>query len=144
MTALLYSLWTLLLIGLVTGLFSQLAKLSLDALIQRDIADDVRARVFSWSETILQGFWVLGGALGIAIPLEPALGFSIITVVVLGAVLVALRSRRLGTVRMRPAADGNGPASLVRPDPTRCGSGERPTTGHRAACRDVGTGPAEG
>jgi hypothetical protein len=103
-TALLYSLWTLLLIGLVTGLFSQLAKLSLDALIQRDIADDVRARVFSWSETILQGFWVLGGAVGIAIPLEPALGFAVITAIVIGAVLVALRSRRLGTVRMpRPA-----------------------------------------
>ena len=109
-TALLYSLWTLLLIGLVTGLFSQLAKLSLDALIQRDIADDVRARVFSWSETILQGFWVLGGAVGIAIPLEPALGFAVITAIVIGAVLVALRSRRLGTVRMpRPADTPPGP-----------------------------------
>ena len=104
-TALLYSLWTLLLIGLVTGLFSQLAKLSLDALIQRDIADDVRARIFSWSETILQGFWVLGGAVGIAIPLEPALGFAVITAIVIGAVLVALRSRRLGTVRMPRPAD---------------------------------------
>ncbi|HET6967932.1 MAG TPA: MFS transporter, partial [Ornithinibacter sp.] len=59
LTALFYSVWTLVLLGLVTGLFGQLGKLCLDALIQRDIADDVRARVFSWSETILQGFWVV-------------------------------------------------------------------------------------
>ena len=104
-TALLYSLWTLLLLGLVTGLFGQLAKLSLDALIQRDIADDVRARVFSWSETILQACWVIGGSIGIAIPLEPVLGFLVITSLVLGAVLVALRSRRLGSVRMPRPAD---------------------------------------
>ena len=108
-TALLYSLWTLLLLGLVTGLFGQLAKLSLDACIQRDIAEDVRARVFSWSETILQACWVIGGAIGIAIPLEPVLGFLVITVVVAGAVLVALRSRRVGSVRMpRPAGSPPG------------------------------------
>jgi MFS family permease len=108
-TALLYSVWTLVLLGLVTGLYGQLAKLSLDALIQRDIPEDVRARVFSWSETILQGFWVIGGAIGIAIPLEPVLGFLVITVVVVGAVLVALRSRRLGSVRM-PHPAGAPPA----------------------------------
>ena len=97
LTAVLYSVWTLVLLGLVTGLFGQLAKLCLDALIQRDIPDDVRARVFSWSETILQGFWVAGGAIGIAIPLQPVLGFALVTVVVVGSVLVALRSRRVGT-----------------------------------------------
>ena len=97
LTAVFYSVWTLVLLGLVTGLFGQLAKLCLDALIQRDIADDVRARVFSWSETILQGFWVAGGAIGIAIPLQPVLGFALVTVVVVASVLVALRSRRVGT-----------------------------------------------
>ena len=97
LTALLYSVWTLVLLGLVTGLFGQLAKLCLDALIQRDITDAVRARVFSWSETILQGFWVAGGAIGIAIPLQPALGFGLVTAVIVGSLLVALRSRRVGT-----------------------------------------------
>jgi hypothetical protein len=97
LTAVFYSVWTLVLLGLVTGLFGQLAKLCLDALIQRDIADDVRARVFSWSETILQGFWVTGGAIGIAIPLQPVLGFALVTVVVVASLLVALRSRRVGT-----------------------------------------------
>ena len=64
--------------------------------IQRDVAEMVRARVFSWSETILQGFWVLGGTIGILVPLEPRLGFSVIFVVVLAAGAVALRSRSTG------------------------------------------------
>ncbi|MBM6401736.1 MFS transporter [Phycicoccus sp. MQZ13P-5] len=99
-TALFYSLWALALLGLATGTFGQLAKLCLDALVQRDVADLVRARVFSWSETILQAFWVIGGTLGILVPLEPTLGFSVITGVVVVAVLVALHSRRTG--RRRP------------------------------------------
>jgi MFS family permease len=99
-TALFYSLWALALLGLATGTFSQLAKLCLDALVQRDVADLVRARVFSWSETILQAFWVIGGTIGILVPLEPTLGFSLITVVVVLAVLVAVRSR--STARRHP------------------------------------------
>jgi MFS family permease len=95
LTAVFYSLPTLVLLGLATGLFGQLAKLSLDALIQRDVDDAVRARVFSWSETILQAFWVVGGAIGITIPLLPVLGFAIVTAVVVLAFLVAVRARRL-------------------------------------------------
>ena len=95
-TAVLYSVWTLVLLGLAAGVQSQLSKLCLDALIQRDVDEHVRARVFSWSETILQAFWVVGGALGILVPLEPALGFTLVTVVVVGAWLVAVRARRIG------------------------------------------------
>jgi xanthine/uracil permease len=95
LTAVFYSLPTLVLLGLATGLFGQLAKLSLDALIQRDVDDHVRARVFSWCETILQAFWVVGGAIGITLPLLPVLGFAIVTAVVVLACLVALRSRRV-------------------------------------------------
>ncbi len=109
LTAVLYSLWTLVLLGLVTGLFGQLAKLCLDALIQRDIPDEVRARVFSWSETILQGFWVTGGAIGILIPLQPVLGFALVTVVVVASLLVALRSRRVGTPSPGPAGAARAP-----------------------------------
>ncbi|HET6968893.1 MAG TPA: hypothetical protein VFI44_11470, partial [Ornithinibacter sp.] len=105
------------LLGLVTGLFGQLGKLCLDALIQRDIADDVRARVFSWSETILQGFWVVGGAIGIAIPLQPALGFGLVTAVIVASVLVAVRSRRVGaaaSVTMPPGTTAPGPPPAPR------------------------------
>ena len=102
LTAVFYSLPTLVLLGLATGLFGQLAKLSLDALIQRDVDDHVRARVFSWAETILQAFWVVGGAIGLTLPLLPVLGFAIVTAVVVLACLVALRSRRIR--RRRPGS----------------------------------------
>ncbi len=101
-TILLYSVWTLILVGLAAGVYGQLAKLCLDALVQRDVADMTRARVFSWSETILQAFWVVGGTIGILVPLEPALGFGIIAVVIILAGLVAVRSRRLGGPRRVP------------------------------------------
>ena len=70
-----------------------------DAYRAHFVADDVRARVFSWSETILQGFWVLGGAIGIAIPLRPGLGFGLVAVVVALLGAVAIRSRHLGSGR---------------------------------------------
>ena len=102
-TAVLYSLWALVLLGLTAGVQSQLSKLCLDALIQRDVDEHVRARVFSWSETILQAFWVVGGALGILVPLQPALGFSLVTVVVVGVWLIAIRARRTGRPARRAA-----------------------------------------
>ncbi|MGL5911590.1 MAG: MFS transporter, partial [Phycicoccus sp.] len=95
-TTVFYSAWALVILGLATGTAAQLGKLSLDALVQREIADHMRARVFSWSETILQACWVIGGAVGIVVPLEPRLGFGAITVLVLGAGLLAVRSARVG------------------------------------------------
>ena len=94
LAATLYSVWALVVLGLASGLYSQLAKLCLDALVQRDVPDRSRARVFSWSETILQACWVVGGTIGIVVPLVPALGFGVITAVVLLMAGVAARSRR--------------------------------------------------
>ena len=74
-----YSVPTLILLGLVSGAFGQLAKLCLDALIQDATDDETRAQVFSWSETRLQAAWVGGGALGIAMPLIARLGFGAVT-----------------------------------------------------------------
>ena len=91
--ALLYSAWTLVTLGLVAGLSSQLAKLSLDALVQRDVAETVRTSVFAWSETWLQIAWVMGGALGIALPLNPGLGFAMIALLLLATFLMATRTR---------------------------------------------------
>ncbi|WP_249138740.1 MFS transporter [Phycicoccus avicenniae] len=92
--AVLYSVWAIVLVGLVSGMYAQLSKLCLDALVQRDVPDRTRARVFSWSETILQACWVVGGTIGILVPLRPGLGFGIITVVVLLMGAVAVRARR--------------------------------------------------
>ena len=71
LAALFYSVWTLALLGLVAGLAQALAKFSLDATIQRDIPTKVQASAFGRSDTTCQLAWVVGGFVGIAIPLDP-------------------------------------------------------------------------
>ena len=103
MTAVFYSAWTLVALGLAAGLSGQLAKLSLDALVQRDVSENVRTSVFAWSETLLQIAWVVGGGLGIALPLIPQLGFGIIAVLLVGTWLMAIHSR---STRHQPTSAG--------------------------------------
>ncbi|MGQ4487056.1 MFS transporter [Streptomyces sp. SAS_281] len=59
------------------GLTQALSKLSLDAMIQRDVPEEVRTSAFARSETLLQMAWVAGGAIGIALPLNGVLGMSV-------------------------------------------------------------------
>jgi MFS family permease len=106
-TAFFYSLWTLVALGLVAGLAAQLIKLGTDAVVQRDIEESVRTRMFAWLETILQMAWVVGGAIGIALPLIPRLGFGVISGLL---VLVLLTSVRIRMVRRRRPSPGH-PAS---------------------------------
>ena len=55
-------------LSFTTGFAQQLAKLCLDAIIQRDVADAIRTSIFARAETLLQLAWVIGGILGIALP----------------------------------------------------------------------------
>lgn len=59
------------------GFTQALSKLSLDAMIQRDVPEEVRTSAFARSETLLQMAWVVGGAIGIALPLNGVLGMSV-------------------------------------------------------------------
>ncbi|MFI6546391.1 MFS transporter [Streptomyces prunicolor] len=83
------------------GFCQALAKLSLDALIQRDVPELVRTSAFARSETMLQMAWVLGGAIGIVMPLNGALGFTLAAGVIALGWLTTLRgllaSARQGT-----------------------------------------------
>lgn len=54
-------------LGLTVGLCQSLGKLSLDALIQRDVGEEVRTSMFARSETLLQLSWVIGGLIGIGL-----------------------------------------------------------------------------
>jgi hypothetical protein len=69
--ALLYGVWSLALLGLVAGLSQAIAKFSLDATIQRHVPTLVQASAFGRSDTTCQLAWVIGGFVGIAIPLDP-------------------------------------------------------------------------
>jgi MFS family permease len=94
----LYGLPTAVLLGLTAGLAQSLGKLSLDALIQREIPERRRSATFARSETLLQLSWVVGGFIGIVLPLVPQLGLG-----VAAAILVAWSTWVLTGVRARRA-----------------------------------------
>ena len=68
---------SLALLALVAGLGQSLAKVSLDATIQRDVHERIQASAFARSDTTLQLAWVIGGFVGIAMPLNPQLGLGV-------------------------------------------------------------------
>ncbi|WP_329120954.1 MFS transporter [Streptomyces sp. NBC_01465] len=94
-------------LGATAGLCQALAKLSLDAMIQRDVPEEVRTSAFARSETLLQVAWVLGGAIGIALPLNGVLGMSVAAALVATGFFATVRgllaAARRGTPHPRVA-----------------------------------------
>jgi MFS family permease len=88
--ALAYGLFSLCLLGLVAGLAQCLAKLSLDSTIQRDVPERVRTSALARSDTTLQLAWVIGGFVGIALPLNPRVGMITAAVVLVAWSLFVL------------------------------------------------------
>jgi hypothetical protein len=80
-------------LGLTAGLSQQLGKLSLDALIQREVPEHVRTSVFARSETLLQMSWVVGGFLGVFMPYNPRLGLLFVAALLIVWLFVILRGR---------------------------------------------------
>ncbi|MFD0164879.1 MFS transporter [Streptomyces decoyicus] len=90
------------------GLCQALAKLSMDAMIQRDVPEEVRTSAFARSETALQMSWVVGGAIGISLPLVGTVGMGVAAGLVALGVVLAVRgllsaARRGGTPSPRVA-----------------------------------------
>ncbi|AJT65042.3 MFS transporter [Streptomyces chattanoogensis] len=90
------------------GFCQALAKLSLDAMIQRDVPEAVRTSAFARSETALQMAWVVGGAIGISLPLIGVVGMSVAAGLVATGVALAVRgllgaARHSGASRARVA-----------------------------------------
>ena len=101
--ALFYGLLPLIALGLTAGLSQSLAKLSLDSTIQRDVQARVHTSAFARSDTMLQLAWVVGGFVGIAMPLMPRLGLGIaFAVLAAWAVFVLATNPR----RQRPMESG--------------------------------------
>jgi len=97
--ALFFDLIPAMVLGLVAGTSQQLGKLSLDALIQREVPEVVRTSVFARSETLLQLSWVIGGFLGVFMPLMPRLGLSVVAGLLLAWLVVVLRGRLVARAR---------------------------------------------
>jgi hypothetical protein len=99
--AVFFSLWAALVVAFAGGFGQSLGKLSLDAVVQRRIGEEIRSSTFAVSETIHQMVWVIGGVVGLAASMiadgRVALG---IVAVALGVALAGLLARRR---RRRPA-----------------------------------------
>ncbi|MEV0530399.1 MFS transporter [Kitasatospora sp. NPDC050463] len=102
--ALWYGVVTVVVVAAASGVAASLGKLALDALIQRDVPESVRTSAFARSETLLQLSWVAGGAVGILLPLDGALGLSVAAAVVGLVLLWTIRSLFKVGVRRRAGA----------------------------------------
>ncbi len=111
--ALLYSVVTAMLAALIATMAGSMSKLGLDAVIQRDVAEDVRNSAFARSETGLQMAWVVGGAFGL-LPMPGWLGFALGAGFTLVAFLVETASLR--RARLFRRVDRSGRLSTGRSD----------------------------
>jgi hypothetical protein len=87
----------------VAAVTNALGKVALDAIIQREVPDSLRASAFARSETWLQMSWVVGGALGIALPPTGWLGFTVAAALLVLAVGLVVWSLYRGGRPARPA-----------------------------------------
>ncbi|WP_203338536.1 MFS transporter [Nocardioides limicola] len=91
------------LVGFAAGLSQSLAKLSLDSVIQHDVAERIRTGTLARSDALLQFAWVSGGFVGILVPLDVTLGLGLASVALTVWFGFVLLSRR-GVVRTSQSA----------------------------------------
>ncbi|GAA2836101.1 MFS transporter [Nonomuraea rubra] len=98
-TAVFFGLWTALAISLVAAFAQELGKLALDAIVQREIGEEVRSSTFGVVEAVLQLAWVFGGLVGLVLSLTESSLAGLVTLAVLLTAalgwLLVLRRRRV-------------------------------------------------
>jgi hypothetical protein len=99
----------------VAAVTNALAKVSLDAIIQREVSESLRASAFARSETLLQLAWVAGGALGVALPAIGWLGFTVAAALLVVAVGLVLWTLHRGRPRPVPQVSPDAPTAPVGP-----------------------------
>ncbi|MCO5993132.1 MFS transporter [Actinoallomurus rhizosphaericola] len=100
-----------LVVAFVGALGQSLGKLGLDAIVQREVGEEIRSSTFAVTETVHQLVWVVGGLIGLGMSIVAANGHVALAVVA-GALALSLvtlaaprRSRRAVRRRER-AAEG--------------------------------------
>lgn len=122
--AFLFSLWAAVAVALIAGFAQEVGKLALDAIVQREIGEEVRSSTFGVVEALLQIAWVGGGLTGLLLSLLSGrsagpVGLAVVAVALLAALawLVVSRWRRLRarTDRIRAARSAAPPAEPANP-----------------------------
>jgi MFS family permease len=112
--ALFFGLIAALVVAFVGALGQSLGKLGLDAIVQREIGEEVRSSTFAVSETIHQLVWVIGGLVGLGMSIVASNGHIALAIVAaaLAATLVGLVYRRAArrAVRRRERRRENEPS----------------------------------
>jgi len=101
------TIWMAAVFALVAAIASALGKVALDSSIQTDIPDAARSSAFGRSETALQLAWVFGGALGVLLPPDFTIGFSVVAVV--GALMFTQSLLTARGSTLVPGLGGNRP-----------------------------------
>ena len=99
-----YGLLTVTLLAGVAGVTQSLGKVALDALIQRDVPERVRTSAFARSETLMQLTWVMGGGLGIVLPLVGPIGMGTASGILAVSLLLTVRDKIRLPARSRRVA----------------------------------------
>ncbi|MCW2741905.1 MAG: Major facilitator superfamily 1 [Blastococcus sp.] len=105
-------------VAAVSAVTNALGKAALDAIIQREVPDSLRASAFARSETWLQMAWVVGGALGIALPPIGWLGFTVaaaLLVVAVALIVWTLQRGAPGAARRAAEVSPEAPTDPVGP-----------------------------
>ena len=114
LAAVFYSFAMAVAVVLVSSVTNALAKVSLDAIIQREVPESLRASAFARSETILQLAWVVGGGFGIALPPTGWLGFTVAAGLLVLAVGLIVWSLYRGTPRPVHGVSPDAPTTPVQ------------------------------
>ena len=107
--AILFGLWSVLVVALAAAVSQTLVKVALDSILQREIPEETRSSTFAFSETLHQLALVGGGLIGLLLSLTGS-GFAGLTVaavglaLALGWLLLGRRRRILRSRRASPAA----------------------------------------
>jgi hypothetical protein len=107
--AVLFGLWSVLVVALAAAISQTLVKVGLDSILQREIPEETRPSTFAFSETVHQLALVCGGMIGLLLSLTGS-GFAGLTVAAAGLALALcwlLLARRRRILRTRPAAAGS-------------------------------------
>jgi MFS family permease len=112
LAAILFSLTLAVIAMFISAVANSISKIALDAVIQRDVHEGLRASAFGRSETLLQLSWVLGATIGVLLPTgNGAIGFWVAAAIVgTVAIWLPLRSR---AIERSPASRTAGPAGPV-------------------------------